>query len=63
MAVEGTELILEDLGMCREVLAFWEIKVRRIDTGKLFFRKTSFVFQTVISIYRIEKNGHWERYS
>ena len=49
--------------MCREVLAFWEIKVRRIDTGKLFFRKTSFVFQTVISIYRIEKNGHWERYS
>ena len=68
MAGEGTEL--KELGilrMCKEVFAFWEIEVRRIDTWELVFRKENYflwlLFQIILSIYRIEKNGNRERYN
>ena len=68
MAGEGTELImLGNLRMCQEVFAFWEIEVRRIDNWELFFRKENYfrwlLSQTILSIYRIEKNGNRERYN
>ena len=68
MAGEGTELImLGNLMMCQEVFAFWEIEVRRIDTWELVFRKENYflwlLFQIILSIYRIEKNGNRERYN
>ena len=68
MAGEGTELImLGNLSMCQEVFDFWEIEVRRIDTWELFFRKENYfrwlLSQTILSIYRIEKNGNRERYN
>ena len=68
MAGEETELImLGNLRMCQEVFAFWEIEVRRIDNWELFFRKENYfrwlLSQTILSIYRIEKNGNRERYN
>ena len=68
LAGEGTELImLGNLRMCQEVFAFWEIEVRRIDNWELFFRKENYfrwlLSQTILSIYRIEKNGNRERYN
>ena len=59
--------MLGNLRMCQEVFAFWEIEVRRIDNWELFFRKENYfrwlLSQTILSIYRIEKNGNWERYN
>ena len=59
--------MLGNLRMCQEVFAFWEIEVRRIDTWELVFRKENYFLwllsQTILSIYRIEKNGNRERYN
>ena len=59
--------MLGNLRMCQEVFAFWEIEVRRIDNWELFFRKENYfrwlLSQTILSIYRIEKNGNRERYN
>ena len=59
--------MLGNLRMCQEVFAFWEIEVRRIDTWELFIRKENYflwlLFQIILSIYRIEKNGNRERYN
>ena len=68
MAGEGTELImLGNLRMYQGDSAFWEIKFRRIDTWELVFRKENYFLwllsQTILSIYRIEKNGNRERYN
>ena len=59
--------MLGNLRMCQEVFDFWEIEVRRIDTWELVFRKENYFLwllsQTILSIYRIEKNGNRERYN
>ena len=59
--------MLGNLRMCQEVFAFWEIEVKRIDNWELFFRKENYfrwlLSQTILSIYRIEKNGNRERYN
>ena len=59
--------MLGNLRMCQEVFDFWENEVRRIDTWELVFRKENYflwlLFQIILSIYRIEKNGNRERYN
>ena len=59
--------MLGNLRMCQEVFDFWEIEVRRIDTWELVFRKENYflwlLFQIILSIYQIEKNGNRERYN